>query len=445
MEREVHHGDREADTSRVASELGQFKDTSVTHDTTHSTQAAPQAVGEHTHHHVHETVQPVIHKETIQPEVVHTTIPIHEKHIAPSEHHGISQLPTKTMDEVKQMGLNLGSGGHSSREEYEGHPRPYSADLQLERAPADIEPRKHDGTHDPEATGHREWLGGVGGKPLAESGTTGSSTERGLIGASGAAPVHQSHDEHHGAGTLAGGALGGAAAGSAVGGLSNEHNINRSAGNYNSGSTGSTGTPLGQGLDGNTGTANTAGRDAGLAGVGGAGAAAGAAGSNLTDHDRTTTGQTGTSNTSSVHDELAKLPGHRRTASGAYTNADQNPSYGKTAGGYLTGADGRHGPQDSSSTSTTTQAAEGAAAGAATGAAAHETSKHESPATQQGSAENSGKRDFGDEKDVQHASKLGEDPSLETAKGGKLTGTGADGSHSAVFGLTPGMFTHLRS
>jgi hypothetical protein len=28
------------------------------------------------HHHVHEHVQPVINKETVQPHVVHTTIPI---------------------------------------------------------------------------------------------------------------------------------------------------------------------------------------------------------------------------------------------------------------------------------------------------------------------------------------------------------------------------------
>lgn len=38
---------------------------------------------------------------------------------------------------------------------------------------------------------------------------------------------------------------------------------------------------------------------------------------------------------------------------------------------------------------------------------------------------------------VQHAEEQGEDPSLEKQKGGKLTGSGVDGSHSAVFGLTP--------
>lgn len=100
---------------------------------------------------VHEVVQPVIHKETIAPEVVHTTIPVHEKHIAPSEHHGISTLPAKSMSEFKQM---PGQTGSHSREEYEGHPRPYNQQLMSDPAPVDREPRKHDGMHDPESTGH---------------------------------------------------------------------------------------------------------------------------------------------------------------------------------------------------------------------------------------------------------------------------------------------------
>lgn len=66
VEREVRHDNEQETSRRVQSELGQFKNTSVVHDTTHSTQAAPQVVGEHVHHHVHETVQPVIHKQTVQ-------------------------------------------------------------------------------------------------------------------------------------------------------------------------------------------------------------------------------------------------------------------------------------------------------------------------------------------------------------------------------------------
>ena len=68
---------------------------------------------------VHETVQPVIQKETIAPEVVHTTIPVHEKHQAPSEHHGMSVLPTKSINEFGQGQSGLTGGQHNTLK-YEG-------------------------------------------------------------------------------------------------------------------------------------------------------------------------------------------------------------------------------------------------------------------------------------------------------------------------------------
>ena len=119
VEREIHHGDAKQDQSRVAADLAQFQNTSKTIDTTHSQTAAPALIGEHVHHHVHETVQPVIHKEIIQPEVVHTTIPIYEKHTAPSEHHGLSTLPVKTMEEFTS-GNNTLRGDQRTQMEYDG-------------------------------------------------------------------------------------------------------------------------------------------------------------------------------------------------------------------------------------------------------------------------------------------------------------------------------------
>lgn len=162
VEREFKH-DNEAETHRrVSAELGQFQDKSVTHETTHSTQAAPQAVGEHVHHHVHETVQPVIHKETIQPEVVHTTVPIHETHHQTAQHHGMSALPMKTLDEfTKAGGIISGSKSHS-HEEYEGTPRPYNEKLKttIEK----VLPGHH-GTHDTSGT-------------TDHAGTTGTTEQR---------------------------------------------------------------------------------------------------------------------------------------------------------------------------------------------------------------------------------------------------------------------------
>jgi hypothetical protein len=81
------------------------------------------------------SVQPVVHKETVQPEVVHTTVPIHETHHASTQHHGTSVLPMKNLSE-------FGTSGHqgSRHEEYEGVPRSYNKDMQQEQTDADINP-----------------------------------------------------------------------------------------------------------------------------------------------------------------------------------------------------------------------------------------------------------------------------------------------------------------
>lgn len=51
VERSFVHGNAEEDRSRVAADLGQFRDTSTTVGTTHSAAAAPTVIGEHVHHH----------------------------------------------------------------------------------------------------------------------------------------------------------------------------------------------------------------------------------------------------------------------------------------------------------------------------------------------------------------------------------------------------------
>lgn len=83
------------------------------------------------------SVQPVIHKETVQPEVVHTTVPIHETHHADTQHHGTSVLPMKNLSEFSN------STGQSNRhEEYAGVPRPYNKAMQQEQTDADVNPMK---------------------------------------------------------------------------------------------------------------------------------------------------------------------------------------------------------------------------------------------------------------------------------------------------------------
>ena len=132
VQKEFSHGNHADTQRRVEESAAQFRDKSMVHDTKHTTGAAPTVEGEHVHHHVHETVQPVIHKETITPEVVHTTVPIHEVHHAGAEHHGTSVLPTKHIGDFTSGGGTL-SGGQKTDGYYEGCPRPYNESMQLGR------------------------------------------------------------------------------------------------------------------------------------------------------------------------------------------------------------------------------------------------------------------------------------------------------------------------
>lgn len=82
------------------------------------------------------SVQPVIQKETVQPQVVHTTVPIHETHYADAQHHGTSVLPMKNLSEFSNPGQD------TQHEEYEGVPRPYNKAMQQDQTDADMNPMK---------------------------------------------------------------------------------------------------------------------------------------------------------------------------------------------------------------------------------------------------------------------------------------------------------------
>lgn len=76
--RELHHDSPEEVARRLKIEAAKFKDEHVRAPERHTDGIAPTVAGEHVHHHVHETIQPVVQKETIEPHVIHTTVPIHE-------------------------------------------------------------------------------------------------------------------------------------------------------------------------------------------------------------------------------------------------------------------------------------------------------------------------------------------------------------------------------
>jgi len=120
--RNIKHGSDDHAKERLAAEHAQFKNTREIGETQHSASANPTVAGEHVHHHVHENIQPVIQKETVQPSVVHTTVPVHEVHQNEAKHHTASQLPAVSMDEFKKQGGHLG-GREERTDAFGGEPK----------------------------------------------------------------------------------------------------------------------------------------------------------------------------------------------------------------------------------------------------------------------------------------------------------------------------------
>jgi len=166
---------------RLQQEGAQFKNESVRAPTAHTTSTtAPEVVGEHVHHHVHEKIQPVVHKETIEPHVVHTIVPVHETHHNIAQHHTASTLPPVSMNEFQQQGGVLGGRGEHF-EHFPGEPK------SIEHAAAGA--RAHTGDHhgnnlnDASNTGMGTGLSnthhnGNNASGLGTQGTTGSGLAR---------------------------------------------------------------------------------------------------------------------------------------------------------------------------------------------------------------------------------------------------------------------------
>ena len=133
--------------------------------------------GEHMHHHVHETIQPVVNKQTIEPHVVHTTVPIHEVHHNAAHHHSASALPPVSMDDFKQQGGSL--GGREERSDFfKGEPRSFGGHtVDEDRSPgagttnhAGTDPRTMNATTDRIGSDNRTLPSGTGqhSTPIAD-------------------------------------------------------------------------------------------------------------------------------------------------------------------------------------------------------------------------------------------------------------------------------------
>ncbi|RKU46387.1 hypothetical protein DL546_004487 [Coniochaeta pulveracea] len=117
--REFDHRHNDNTRERFEAERGQLRDERHVAETKVAQVKAAGVEGEHVHHHVHEEIQPVLHKEVIQPEVVHTTVPIHEVHHEAAKHHGTTTLPPVSIDEFKAQGGTL-SGRQERRDHFDG-------------------------------------------------------------------------------------------------------------------------------------------------------------------------------------------------------------------------------------------------------------------------------------------------------------------------------------
>jgi len=123
IEHREHHHRKDEEVARVLeTEHGKFRDEREVLPT-QTTQSAQTVVGEHVHHHIHDVIQPVVERETIQPHVVHTTVPVHERiENEPMIHKG-NVLPAVTMSEFTKAGHKLeGYRKDPEHIEYEGEP-----------------------------------------------------------------------------------------------------------------------------------------------------------------------------------------------------------------------------------------------------------------------------------------------------------------------------------
>jgi len=120
--RHHQHGNDDHVKQRLEAEASQFKNTREVGDVQHSSSQGGTIAGEHVHHHVHENIQPIVQKETIQPSVVHTTVPIHEVHQNEAKHHTATQLPAVSMGEFRNQGGHLG-GREERTDAFKGEPR----------------------------------------------------------------------------------------------------------------------------------------------------------------------------------------------------------------------------------------------------------------------------------------------------------------------------------
>lgn len=185
--RQVQHGNDSHVKERLAAEAAQFKNTREVGSTHHTSSDGGVIAGEHVHHHVHENIQPVIQKETIQPSVVHTTIPVHEVHQNEAKHHTATALPAVSMEQFRSQGGHLG-GREERSDAFAGEPKAVGGTLGGKGAHGTTSLTENDRHHGTHGTGNgltgSSHEGTHTGNGLTGSSHNASHTGNGLTGSS---------------------------------------------------------------------------------------------------------------------------------------------------------------------------------------------------------------------------------------------------------------------
>lgn len=121
VHREKQLGDHDHVHAKLRQETENLKSTTTVLPTKHEKIEGGVMQAEHVHHHVYERVQPVIEREIIQPTVVHTTVPIHEKIVHEPTIHPPTVQPKITMEEFRRAGGAL-EGKPEVRDVFPGEP-----------------------------------------------------------------------------------------------------------------------------------------------------------------------------------------------------------------------------------------------------------------------------------------------------------------------------------
>jgi len=121
--RERRAGNKAEVDNLLNKERQEFKDSRTVLPGDKRTEEGRIVAEESRHHHVHEIVQPILEREVIQPTVIHTTQPIHERIEKDATFHPKTVQPTMTLEEFQSAGGTLDGRSTISKEIFQGEPQ----------------------------------------------------------------------------------------------------------------------------------------------------------------------------------------------------------------------------------------------------------------------------------------------------------------------------------